>query len=171
MMTKIKLINISITSYGDSLVAQMVKNLPAIFRRPGFHLWVGKILWGRKWQPTPVFLPGKSHGQRRLAGYSPWGCKELDRTEQLHSLTTSCSYFVDIHVCVCVYGKNTFKIYPLRELQVYSTVWLTTITMMFVRSQELILCINESLYSLTNSSLFPPTHSPKQPLLLSSFIM
>ena len=35
----------------------------------------------RKWQPTPEFLPGKFHGQRTLAGYSPWGCKELDTTE------------------------------------------------------------------------------------------
>ena len=46
---------------------------------PGF--W--KIPWGRKWQPTPVFLPGKSHGQRSLAGYSPWGHKESEMTEQL----------------------------------------------------------------------------------------
>ena len=43
-----------------------------------------KIPWRRKWQPTPVFLPGKSHGQRSLTGYSPWGLKELDMTEQLH---------------------------------------------------------------------------------------
>ena len=35
----------------------------------------------KKWQPTPVLLPGKSHGQRSLVGYSPWGCKELDMTE------------------------------------------------------------------------------------------
>ena len=41
----------------------------------------------RKWQPTPVFLPGKSHGQRGLVGYSPWGCKELDMTEQLYFTT------------------------------------------------------------------------------------
>ena len=52
-------------------------------RRPGFISWVGKIPWRRKWPPTPVFLPGKSHGQRRLAGYSPWGCKGLDMIEQL----------------------------------------------------------------------------------------
>jgi len=38
-----------------------------------FNPWVGKIPWKRKWQPTPVILPGKSHGQRSLAGYSPWG--------------------------------------------------------------------------------------------------
>ena len=41
-------------------------------RRPGFNSLVGKIPWRRKWQPTPVFLPGESHGQRSLAGYSPW---------------------------------------------------------------------------------------------------
>ena len=41
-------------------------------------------LWRRKWQPTPVFLPGKSHGQRSLGGYSPWGRKESDTTERLH---------------------------------------------------------------------------------------
>ena len=47
-------------------------------------LGVGKIPWRRKWQPTPVFLPGESHGERRLVGYSPWGGKELDTTECLH---------------------------------------------------------------------------------------
>ena len=43
------------------------------------------ILWRRKWQPTPVVLPGKSHGQRSLAGYSPWSYRELDITEQLNN--------------------------------------------------------------------------------------
>ena len=44
---------------------------------------VWKILWRREWQPTPVFLPGESHIQRNLVGYSPWGGKESDKTEQL----------------------------------------------------------------------------------------
>ena len=57
--------------------------------RPGFNPWVWKIFWRRKWQPTPVFLPGKSHGWRNLVGYSPWGRKELDMTERTHSLTHS----------------------------------------------------------------------------------
>ena len=48
-----------------------------------FNPWVEEIPWGRKWQPTPVFLPDKSHGQRNLAGYSPWGHKESDKTKQL----------------------------------------------------------------------------------------
>ena len=50
-------------------------------RRPRFHPWVRKIPWRRKWQPTPVFLPGECYGQRSLAGYSSWGRKELDTTE------------------------------------------------------------------------------------------
>ena len=58
-----------------------LKHLPAMR-----ETWVQKIPWRRKWQPTPVFLPGESHGQRSLAGYSPWGCKELDTTERLHFL-------------------------------------------------------------------------------------
>ena len=45
-----------------------------------FDPWVGKIPERRQWQPTPVVLPGKSHGQRSLAGYSPWGHKESDTT-------------------------------------------------------------------------------------------
>ena len=45
-----------------------------------FDPWVGRIPWKRKWQPTPVFLSGKSHGQRSLEGYSTWGQKESDMT-------------------------------------------------------------------------------------------
>ena len=52
-------------------------------RRCGFGPWVGKIFWRRKWYPSPVFLPGESHGQRSLVGCSTWGCKESDTTEQL----------------------------------------------------------------------------------------
>ena len=44
----------------------------------------GRFPWRKKWQPTPVFLPGEFHGQRSLVGYSPWVRKELDMTEQLH---------------------------------------------------------------------------------------
>ena len=48
----------------------------------GFDPWAGKIRRRRKWQPTPAFLPGKSHGQRNLVGRSPQGSKEWDSTEQ-----------------------------------------------------------------------------------------
>ena len=54
-------------------------------RRCEFDLWVRKIPWRRKWQPAPVFLVGRSHGQRKLVAYSPWGLKESDMTEWLNS--------------------------------------------------------------------------------------
>ena len=54
-------------------------------KRRGFDPWVGKIPWRNKWQPTPVFLPGEFHGEKSLAGYSPWGCKESDTTEHTHT--------------------------------------------------------------------------------------
>ena len=50
--------------------------------RPGFYPWVGKSSWRRAWQPTPVFLPRESQGQRSLEGCSPQGHKESDTTEQ-----------------------------------------------------------------------------------------
>ena len=61
--------------------------------RPGFHPWVGKIPWRREQLPTPAFLPGEFHGQKCLVSYSPWGCRELDTTEQL-----SLTHIAFIHV-------------------------------------------------------------------------
>ena len=54
-------------------------------KRLVFDPWVGDIFWNRKWQPTPVFLTGRFHGPRSLAGYSPWGCKGSDTTERTHA--------------------------------------------------------------------------------------
>ena len=56
-------------------------------RRHRFNPWVGKIPWRRKWQPTPVFFPGEFQEQRILAGYSPWGRKELDTTKEARTST------------------------------------------------------------------------------------
>ena len=83
--TKLKRVNrdILICTQITSLVAQTVKCLSTT-RETRFDPWVGKIPWRRKWQSTPVLLPGKAHGQRSLVGYSPWGHKELDTTEWLH---------------------------------------------------------------------------------------
>ena len=67
-----KLLTYPATFPGGSLVT----NLPAT-QRLRFDPWVRKIPWIREWQPTPVFLPGKSHGQRSLVGYSPWGHKRV----------------------------------------------------------------------------------------------
>jgi len=56
-------------------------------KRHGFSPQVGKIPWSMKWQPAPVLLPGKYHGQKSLVSYNPWGCKESDTTERAHTHT------------------------------------------------------------------------------------
>ena len=71
--------------------------------RSGFNPWVRKIPWRRKWQPTPIFLPEESHGRRSLVGYSLWGHKESDTTEQLHfsythTHTRYLSHLSDFHL-------------------------------------------------------------------------
>ena len=68
----------------DFLDGAIVKNLPASSgdaRDTGLTFESERLPWRRKWHSTPIFLPGKSHGQRNLAGCSPLGCKELDMTE------------------------------------------------------------------------------------------
>ena len=68
-----------------------------------FDPWIGTIPWRRKWQPTPVFLPGKSHGRGSPVGYSPWGCKESDTTERFH--------FTSLHI------------YEIKFIKVYPSLW------------------------------------------------
>ena len=106
---------------------------------PLYNSWVGKIPWRRKWQSTPVFLSGKFHGQRSLAGCSPWGHKELDITKYIYiffffsfssvmGLRTSwiCIFMsslnLSVHllfhifcvcVCVCVYVCSTDLFFSL----------------------------------------------------------
>ena len=70
-------------------------------KRRGFDPWVRKIPWRRKWQPTPVFLPGKFHEQRGLAGYSPCGRKELDTAK---------------HTCLASYLRHLLYFYYLWEV-------------------------------------------------------
>ena len=69
--------------FSTFLAAQMLRSLPAV-QETHVWSWVGKIPWRRKWQSTPGFFPGESHGQRSLAGYSPWGQKRVR-----HSLATT----------------------------------------------------------------------------------
>ena len=77
-------------------------------RKREFHLWVGKIPWRREWLATPVFLPGKSHGQRSLLGYSPWSCKELDTAEGLKNNNA-----YSVCVCVCVFARTRVCVLPM----------------------------------------------------------
>ena len=88
-------------------------------RRCRFNPWVGKIPWSRKWHPIPVFLPGKFHGQRSLAEYSPWGGKELDMAEHARKeLKTSGSVLLPSNYSLmhlsCVWSRaEMVGIFPL----------------------------------------------------------
>ena len=88
-----------------SQMALVINNQPAIAgdTRGGSSVsGAGKIPWSRKWQPTPVFSPGKFHGQRSLACCSPWGCKESDMSERLCIMYTCPFYWTYI----CLLAKN-----------------------------------------------------------------
>ena len=102
-----------------SVVAQTVKHLSTM-RETGFDPWVGKIPQRRKWQPTPVLLPGKSHGRRSLIDYSPWGCKESDTTERLHYqiktiLKQETGIFIVVHHVWCTQGKRKKKLHDIKK--------------------------------------------------------
>ena len=70
----------------------VVKNLP-VTGADADSIWVKKIPWIRTLEPTPVFLPGKSPGERSLVGYRPWGHKELNTTKQLKTTASNRSEF------------------------------------------------------------------------------
>ena len=104
---------------GTFLVAQTVKHLSTM-RETGFNPWVEKIPWRRRWQSTPVLLLGKSHGQRSLVGYSPWGRKESDMTSLLLSLDDNESNQVS-----CIAG-GFFTNWAVREAQMTTLVFYKT---------------------------------------------
>ena len=83
--------------------------------RCGFDPWVRKISWKKKWQPTLVFWPEKSHGQRSLVGHSPWGGQELGTTERL---STHC--FDSPNVLITAFGKIY---YPFNDLMTQFVVF------------------------------------------------
>ena len=85
----VKLLKPSLPQVSINNSAYIIWLLYRLHETKEFDPWVGKIPWTRKWQPTPVFLPEESHGQRSLAGSSPWGRKE---EEQQSSLAHTHSY-------------------------------------------------------------------------------
>ena len=91
---KITVLCLSVLEPGAYLMAQMVKNLLAMWETQVQSLG-GEDPWRKKWLPTPVFLPREFQGQRNLVGYSPWGCKKSDMTEQL---TFACLYISRHHL-------------------------------------------------------------------------
>ena len=99
-------------------------------KRHGFCPSLKKIPWRRKRQPTPVFLPEKFHGQRSLAGYSPWGYNELDKTEHTHTYRYT------------PFGSSTQQ---LMDICVVSTFWLLWTVLLWILAYELLF---EHLFSI-----------------------
>ena len=113
-----------------------------------FNPWVRKISWRRKWQPTPVDLPGKSHGQRSLVGYSPQGRKESDTTKQLNNNSKILYGWQNgfsrpnRHIIESVWFKH-----KACEARVYFSFFLLQQT--FVTATKKSKCVRNGLYSLS----------------------
>ena len=113
----------------DPLEKEMTTRSSILARRPGFDLWVGKIPWRRAWQPTPVVLPGESHGQKSLGGYSPRGCRELETTEMTQDeLAALVAPGHACHTLPCAFGAGTLTLLlvPLRRVAAHHSWWRWT---------------------------------------------
>ena len=97
------------------------------FRNQGFDPWVRKVPWRRKWQPIPMFLPGKLHGQRSLASYSPQGPKESDRTEWLRTCT-KCNDYSAYLKSGCADLKNWIFFHIACEVYEWCSIKVNTLT-------------------------------------------
>ena len=78
--------------------------------------------WRRKWHPTPVFLPGKSHGQRSLAGYSPWGRKESDTSYQLSNSTNLKTMVLSVLACFILFRDLLRLARPVSHVQLCPSI-------------------------------------------------
>ena len=108
-------------------------------RRSGFHPWVRKIPWRRKWLPTPVCLPWEFHGQRSLVGYSPWRLKQHDSVTNKHGVK-----MLNITNTKQINNLNTIKfnilfIWP--ESDVWQMVFLLSCYIVSIKSIQLKQCI------------------------------
>ena len=101
-------------------------------RRTGFDPWVMKFIWRKEWQSIPVFLPGESHGQRSLAGYSSWGHKESDTTEQLTlqgkfkcNVLRNCQRVFQSAILHCTSSIiHSYKLSPFPDQHILLSPWL-----------------------------------------------
>ena len=111
---------------------------------------MGKIPWRSKRQPTPVFLPGESQGQRSLVGYSPWGRKESDTTEQ-HTHTHTQEY-TGFHSCEAVFQWGAVQ--SLSHVRLFATPWTAA------RQASLSFTISRSLLKLMSTESVMPSNHP-----------
>ena len=141
---------LSMRNFSSLFSGIMVKSLPAVGDPGLVRPSVGKIPWRRKWQPTPVFLPGAFHGQRSLAGCSPWGRQESEAARFLAcSFTVLGLYCLFCRVKACgslVPGMPVSAVFPAasahfsllvtaQEFSLYLRVFLTIIFLMVFSDQ------------------------------------
>ena len=100
-------------------------------KRCGFDPWVGKISRRRKWQSSPVLLLGKFHGQRSLAGHSPWGCKESDTTEGLTLSFTIYMHYIYVHTHIYILFFIFFSIMLLWDSECSFLFYIHSRTLLF----------------------------------------
>ena len=112
--------------------------------------------WRRAWQPTPVFLPGESHGQRNLVGYSPWGCKESDTTEHLSTSSVENSLSQ-------AHTRHGLQSDPVLE----SSVWM--IKKEISAQWNAIICLSEQIYELKMAPCVHRTSNSKSITLFNKF--
>ena len=133
------------------------KELACQCRKCGFNPWVGKAPWRRKWQPTSVFLPGQSHGQRSLASYSPWDKKKkLVLTYRLNN--NNCATYTLVND---LYGKwhkfialIPLSLFSFHDHDLYVPAHLVSLNSPFFPSPALSGCRMFCSASLTLSSFF-----------------
>ena len=116
----------------------------------GFNPLVQKIPWRRKWQPTPVFLPGESHGRRSLVGYSPQGHKESDKTERLHFLSLP---MAELTIWAFSCSVQFSSVQSFSRVRLFVTPWITA------RQASLSITNSQSSFKLMSmESVIPSSH-------------
>ena len=132
-------------------------------RETRFDPWVGKIPWRRAWQPTPCFCLENPHGQRSLADYSPWGCKQSDTTERLSTaqFTSTIDLLQLLLRCIpqvlaqCVFIFMQFKYFPF-SLCIYSFIQYAIIQVSGNFSEIFLLQISNFIPLWSETILYMP---------------